>query len=244
MGMKKTARDHTAGAATEAAAERSARGPGRQARRSAEMRRRLCQAALDVLCEVGYERLSTPMIAARAGVSRGAQTHHFATKADMLVGAFQYLLQTWEEARAAAFGSKDLQDVPFEVYLRFLWREIFSKPSYVAALELMLAARADTRLGERLREALDGWTSDRNVRWRQLLRFSDVRKEEEFQHMTLCLLRGMAIHTSFNRSDEVNESLLTAWTELAESLIARERNPEPDADTPMPRQGGSRGRAG
>ena len=32
------------------------------------------------------------MIAARAGVSRGAQTHHFATKTDMLVGAFEHLL--------------------------------------------------------------------------------------------------------------------------------------------------------
>jgi len=97
-------------------------------------------------------------------------------KTEMLVGAFQHLLQSWEEARAAAFGGKDLQDVPFDVYLRFLWREIFRKPSYVAALELMLAARVDTELGERLREVLDSWARDRSVRWQQLLRFSEVRK--------------------------------------------------------------------
>ena len=79
-------------------------GTGRQAQRSADTRRRLCQAALDVLCEVGYESLTTPLIAARAGVSRGAQTHHFATKADLLVAAFEHLLQTWEDARQAGFG--------------------------------------------------------------------------------------------------------------------------------------------
>ncbi|MBR0680906.1 TetR/AcrR family transcriptional regulator [Roseomonas eburnea] len=196
---------------------------GKQARRSAEMRRRLCQAALDVLCEVGYESLTTSMIAARAGVSRGAQTHHFATKADMLVAAFEHLLQNWEEARQEAFGGTDLRDVPFEVYLRFVWREIFSKPSYIAALELMLAARVDKELGERLRRALDSPASQRNLRWHQILRFPDVRKEEQFQHMTLCLLRGMAIHTSFNRSDDVNDAILDAWIELASKVIALER---------------------
>lgn len=196
---------------------------GRQARRSADTRRRLCQAALDVLCEVGYESLTTPMIAARAGVSRGAQTHHFATKADMLVAAFEHLLQSWEDARQAAFGGTDLRDVPFETYLRFVWREIFSRPSYIAALELMLAARVDKPLGERLRQALDSPASQRNLRWHQLLRFPDVKKEEQFQHMTLCLLRGMAIHASFNRGDEVNEALLDAWIALASQVIALER---------------------
>lgn len=197
--------------------------PGKQARRSAEMRRRLCQATLDVLCEVGYESLTTPMIAARAGVSRGAQTHHFATKADILVGALEYLLQIWEEAREAAFGGQYLSDVPFDVYLRFLWRETFSKPSYIAALELMLAARVDKELGERLRQVLDAIIGERNLRWRQVLRFPDARRQEQFQYMTLCLLRGMAVHASFNRGDDVNEAVLEAWIEMADKLIALER---------------------
>lgn len=193
---------------------------GKQALRSAQMRRRLCEAAIDVLCEVGYEALSTTMIAARAGVSRGAQTHHFATKADMIVGALEYLLQRWEDARVAAFGGQDMRDVSFETYLRFVWRNIFSQPSYIAALELMLAARVDRELGERLRQALDSPSGQRNLRWRQLLRFSDETKEEQFQYMTLCLLRGMAVHSSFNRSDDMNETVLDAWIELAKTLIA------------------------
>ena len=212
-------------------------GVGKQARRSAQMRRRLCEAALDVLCEVGYEALSTTMIAARAGVSRGAQTHHFATKADMIVGAFEYLLQTWEGARAAAFGAQDLRDVPFEAYLRFVWREIFSRPRYVAALELMLAARVDRELGERLRQVLASPSGERDLRWSQLLRFPDVKKEEQFQYMTLCLLRGMAVHSSFNRSDGMNETVLDAWIELAKTLIATERPAEAKSATRRKRPG-------
>jgi hypothetical protein len=127
--------------------------------------------------------------------------------------------------------------VPFKDYLRFVWREIFSKASYVAALELMLAARVDKELGERLRQALDSPASQRNLRWRQLLQFPDVRNEEQFQYMTLCLLRGMAIHASFNRSDDVNEAVLEAWIELAEKVIAVKR---PDGRAPSVAQDRSR----
>jgi hypothetical protein len=39
----------------------------------------------------------------------------------------------------------------------------------------------------------------------------------------------MAIHASFNRSDDVNEAVLEAWIELAEKVIAVER---PDGRAP------------
>jgi AcrR family transcriptional regulator len=194
--------------------------PGRQAQRSAEMRQRLCQATLDVLCEVGYERLSTPMIAKRAGVSRGAQTHHFSSKADLLVGAFQHLLGNWEQARIAAFGTTDPPRVPLETYLRFAWREIFGQPSYVAALELMMAARADTRLGERLREALDNWALRRGAVWREVLRFSGLREDDAFQHINLCLLRGMAVHRGFNHDESDGEAVLEQWIAMVRHLAA------------------------
>jgi AcrR family transcriptional regulator len=191
---------------------------GKQARRSAEMRQRLCQATLDVLCEVGYERLSTPMIAARAGVSRGAQTHHFPTKTDLLVGAFQHLLDSWEEVRTARFGTSDPPAVPFEIYLRFAWKEIFSKPSYVAALELMLAARIDDRLGGRLRDALDGWAVRRGAIWREILRCSGLREDDAFQHINLCLLRGMAVHKGFNRDEADDDTVLEHWIEMVRTV--------------------------
>ncbi|MFH5926031.1 TetR/AcrR family transcriptional regulator [Roseomonas xinghualingensis] len=190
----------------------------RQAQRSADMRRRLCQAAIDVLCDVGYERLSTPLIAARAGVSRGAQTHHFPAKADLMVGAFRHLLQSWEEARVATFGTTDPPRVTLETYLRFAWREIFGKPSYVAALELMMAARADERLGGQLREALDEWAVRRGAVWREVLRFSGLRDDDAFQHINMSLLRGMAVHRGFNHAESENEAVLDEWIALVRHM--------------------------
>ncbi|MCU1650466.1 MAG: TetR/AcrR family transcriptional regulator, partial [Pseudonocardia sp.] len=37
---------------------------------------------MDCLLEQGYARLTTAAVVSRAGVSRGAQAHHFSTKAE------------------------------------------------------------------------------------------------------------------------------------------------------------------
>ncbi|MDN3722743.1 TetR/AcrR family transcriptional regulator [Roseibium salinum] len=58
-----------------------------QDERSAETRRLLHQATIASLLEVGYANTSTPGIVQRAGVSRGAQTHHYPGKIDLIVAA-------------------------------------------------------------------------------------------------------------------------------------------------------------
>src|SRR5580765_9050 len=61
--------------------------------RSVATRAALLDAALDCLVADGYASLTTNEIARRAGVSRGAQLHHFPTKAELLTAAVEHLLQ-------------------------------------------------------------------------------------------------------------------------------------------------------
>ncbi|MFI2533416.1 TetR/AcrR family transcriptional regulator, partial [Rhodococcus erythropolis] len=63
-----------------------------QAERTAAMRGRLLDAAVESLVELGYARTSTQEIARRAGVSRGTQLHHFPTKESLVVAAVEYLV--------------------------------------------------------------------------------------------------------------------------------------------------------
>jgi AcrR family transcriptional regulator len=61
-----------------------------QEERSATTRARLLDATIDCLSELGYTNTTTTEIAKRAGLSRGAQLHHFPTKAawlELLVAA-------------------------------------------------------------------------------------------------------------------------------------------------------------
>lgn len=64
-----------------------------QAERRASTQLRLLDAAIDTIVEVGYRNASTTEIAQRAGVSRGAQLHHFPTKADLVGAALSHSME-------------------------------------------------------------------------------------------------------------------------------------------------------
>ena len=189
-----------------------------QEQRSSEMRERLFRATLDLICEVGFEQLTTAMIARRAGVSKGAQTHHFPTKNDLLVGAFIYLTEIWEQSRLA-FEAAQPERIPLEDYIRYLWRDIFSKPIYLASIELMLAARGDAELRERIMSVLDHWIEIRDTAfWKSIDLDMSKQDASAFMHLTLAVLRGMAINASFNRDVRENEAVFEAWLAMTRHL--------------------------
>ena len=81
-----------------------------QRERSAAMRERLLEAAIDCLYELGYAGTTTIEVAARAGVSRGAQLHHFPTKEHLVTLAVRHVLARRVDEFRAAFA--DLPDLP------------------------------------------------------------------------------------------------------------------------------------
>src|SRR5277367_4995704 len=87
------------------AAQRGPKGKVRrtQRERSEAMRGRLLEATIDCLYELGYSRTTTIEVAARAGVSRGAQLHHFPTKKRLVTIAVRHLLSKRIEEFRLAF---------------------------------------------------------------------------------------------------------------------------------------------
>lgn len=192
-----------------------------QEQRSLETRERLLNATLELICEVGLERLTTAMTAQRAGVSKGAQTYHFPTKNDLLVGAFIYLTDIWRREREA-FEARQPERILLEDYICYFWRVIFSKPVYLASVELMLAARSDADLRERIQSALDGWMEVRDTSFWKSIDLDMTKKEAaDFLRLTLAVLRGMAIHESFNRDPAENESVFEKWLEMTRVYFKR-----------------------
>jgi AcrR family transcriptional regulator len=119
-----------------------------QLQRSAATREKLLDAAVSALIERGHAGASLPEICRRAGVSRGAQLHHFPTRADLLSAAVDHLF----ELRHREFRAQ-LQATPLgaEATLTELWALYTSGPLY-AWLELVVASRVDPDL----RKALAG----------------------------------------------------------------------------------------
>lgn len=117
----------------------------RQQERSETTRARLMDATVDCLVEHGWAGTTTTVVAQRAGVSRGAQLHHYPTRTDLVVAAVAHIgAARFAEAREAAAAlpggpgrTRAVLDMLAELHIGPLFR---------AALELWVAARSDPEL--------------------------------------------------------------------------------------------------
>jgi len=116
-----------------------------QAERSAETRERLLDATLECLAARGWAGTTTTEVAERAGVSRGAQLHHFPTRAELVAAAVAHLAERRLAEFAAAVAALPEDADVVQAGLERLWR-MFSDPSGYALLELVVAARTDGEL--------------------------------------------------------------------------------------------------
>lgn len=118
-----------------------------QEERSATTRRLLLDATVECLVRYGYAGTTTTRVAEIAGVSRGAQVHHFATKDDLVIAAVRHLADRQADAALARpdplAGSAD----PVGDALDLLWKA-HQGPTFDAAIELWVAARTDPDLRE------------------------------------------------------------------------------------------------
>jgi AcrR family transcriptional regulator len=121
-----------------------------QAERRAMTRTALLGATIEVLADVGYARLTTAAVCARAGVTRGAQAHHFATKADLVVQALLHLTEEMvEDLLTTRIPSTAGVRAQYAALLDRLW-EIFSARQADAHLQLLVTARTDDELRRHL----------------------------------------------------------------------------------------------
>jgi AcrR family transcriptional regulator len=118
-----------------------------QDERSAAMRARLLDATVECLDEYGYAGTTVTRIAERAGVTRGAQVHHYRTKADLVIAAVSYLAGQSAEVGASMIEQAVRADDAVGALLDLLW-EMHQGPTFTAAVELWVAARTDPELRE------------------------------------------------------------------------------------------------
>ncbi|MCF3933136.1 TetR/AcrR family transcriptional regulator [Acuticoccus sp. M5D2P5] len=187
-----------------------------QAERSADTRERACQATLDALVDLGYERISTQEIARRAGLSRGALTHQFPTRNSLIIAAYDWLVRSWEanEPFTWVTGGSDRR-LDFTELADLLWVKIFRTERYIATLELMLAARKDEAIGTGIRQIMVRWTRLRDRLTAELLGLSpDDPTSATFVQLNLCVLRGIAVHKSFETEPDSAERLIAEWKRI------------------------------
>ena len=167
-----------------------------QEKKSKSTRNLILDSAIECLYEEGYSATSTALIAAKAGLSRGAMVHHYPTRTDLIKALIEHL----NEKRKFAFGQfvaliPNTKRLEQEAGIEAYWELITSKES-IALKELRNAARTDSQYSEILRQA----TREIEDEWRDFVLnlFPEWKnKPDKFNlamDLTQFLMEGMAMH--------------------------------------------------
>ena len=189
-----------------------------QAERTRVTRGKLLDATVDSLVELGYARTTTVEVGERTGLSRGAQLHHFPSKADLLVAAIEHLADERSKDFEAEIEARFAQgDDPIDAMVDLLW-VMFSDPIYWATIELMVAARTDPELLEKL-EAFE-----RSLGGRIYATFKEQtrrqgRDAKASLEMTLYFMRGLAMERIFRQNEAHYTHLLNRWKEQLREML-------------------------
>jgi AcrR family transcriptional regulator len=103
------------------------------------------EACVECLIEYGWAGTTTTVVAERAGVSRGAQLHHYPTRAELVVAAVEHVGRARAEEILQAASAVPPGPGRTEAVLT-VFADFFTGPLFVAALELWVAARTDEPL--------------------------------------------------------------------------------------------------
>jgi AcrR family transcriptional regulator len=195
-----------------------------QQERSRVTQQRLLTATIDCLVEYGWSGATTTVIAERAGVSRGAQLHHYPTRAALVMAAVEHLCELRGaelrlEAATALDGVRPEQRLDRVIDML---ASAFTGPMFVAALELWVAARTDPELRDALipMEARVG--RDMHRLTVDLLRADESKPGvRETVQVTLDLLRGLGVANMLTDDSARRAALLAVWKEQLASLLRR-----------------------
>ena len=184
----------------------------RQQQRSRSMQHRLLDAAVDCLVERGWAGTTTTLVADRAGVSRGAQLHHYRTKSALLIAAVEHLAERRSaELRAEAAGLPPDGD-RLEATIELL-ASLFTGPLFAAAIEVWVAARTDPALRSALVPVEARFGREVHRLTVELLGANESRPGvREAVQTTLDLLRGLGVASLLTDDSARRTRLLADWT--------------------------------
>ena len=178
------------------------RGP--HAERTAAMRKRLIDAAIDCLGRLGYSATTLQVVTDVAGVSRGAVLHHFPNKVDLMIAVAEYAAgkQNRHVARLLADTTPGMDR--YLAITMATW-DAMTKPAAVALLEIMMGSRSDKELGARFPAVIASLEKyQREGVWEQAQSagIADKATVEAMVHLHNAAMRGLALELMFSRDEK------------------------------------------
>ena len=183
------------------------------------MRQRLLEATIECLVEHGWSGTSTTLVSQRAGVSRGAQLHHFPTKSDLVLAAIEHLSAARQEELVARSDTLPRGPLRTRAVLAMLGEQ-FTGPLFLAALELWVAARTDPSLRDAVSELEARVGRDAHRHTVEALGVDEsLPGSRELVQATLDLVRGLGLANTLNDDAVRRNRILDQWARTLETAL-------------------------
>ena len=197
----------------------------KNAERSAAMRRKLIDAAIGCLCDLGFGKTTLQRVTDRAGVSRGAVLHHFPTRVDLLLAVAEASASEQDKTVARKLaGIEDRREL-YDAITQATWEAMVQPPS-IALLEIMMGARSDAELAEQFPPFIERRQRlQRESVW-EIAKHLGVEDRDmiiTMVHLHLAAMRGLVLEYTYSKNlpfAERSMQLLQRYkTGLTEDLL-------------------------
>lgn len=186
-----------------------------QAERSEETQARILKAAANLIRKRGYARFRTADVAEEAGLSRGAQLHHFPTKDALVVATLGYVFdqaQVTSRKRAASVDRpRDLLEAVIEDA-----REFFFSEHFKVAIDIVLSTSTDHAVRRQVLDISRKARRPVETAWTEALVASGVEAPlaADIVALTLSLVRGLALRTLWDNDPKWFDHLFVVWRRM------------------------------
>ncbi|KUJ76256.1 hypothetical protein AVO45_13180 [Ruegeria marisrubri] len=185
------------------------------------MKAKVIRAAITCLDKLGYAETSFAKIQARAGVSRGAITHHFPTKQALVAATAMELLSNALGPVERRLGAPAGEPAPVHELIMKAWGKVVNSPGGRAMVEILVACRTDPDLYDLLKDQLHDW--DRQSRAAIATSYAGTGPEpddaELLWSMTRNFLRGLVLHDKFVSDPEYIARMVDRFARMMETQL-------------------------
>jgi AcrR family transcriptional regulator len=174
------------------------------------------EATVECLVERGWSGTTTTEVAERAGVSRGAQLHHFRTRGELVASAVEYVgAESVEVLKRRAQSAEKSTHAVVELIADFHASDLFT-----AALELWVAARTDPELREQVLELQARLGREVYGLALELLDVDDTKPGvKDAVQATLDLVRGLALANQLADDGKRRAHVVRYWAKMLEEQL-------------------------
>lgn len=191
-----------------------------QAERSEETRTRILKAAAALIRKRGYARFRTAEVAAEAGLSRGAQLHHFPTKDALVVATLGYVFdQAQALSRKRASSVNRPQDLVEAIIADA--REFFFSEHFMTAIDIVLSTSTNKSVRREILEISRRARRPVETAWAEALVANGVDGSlaSDIVALTLSLVRGMALRTLWDNDPKWFDELFSLWRKMIKVFL-------------------------